>query len=194
MSDTTVNENNPVRKRQAVDCFVEESTVNKADGLNKGKTIFQTRRFTTTKHAVTIFTRAFYVRQTPRVTALSPCTSPHTSQMFGLNGHINRKMNTMDAIYLGVCTCFVGILPVFVTRTANDWIFDIASICVPGPCYEQRGVSSYLQLYGNCPEMYIFLNNFHVRVPIATGTHVCWFTHYRKAHSPPPMQMAGPRT
>ena len=172
--------------------------VNKADSLaikNKGKTIFQTRRFTTTKHAVTLFTRASYVRKTPRVTALSPCNNPHTSQMFGPNAHISRKMNAIDAIYLGICTCFVGILPVFVTRAANGWTFDIASICVPGPCYEQREVSSHLQLYGNCPETYNFPNNFHFRVPIATGTHVCWFTNYhRDPQPPPPMQEAGPRT
>jgi macrodomain Ter protein organizer (MatP/YcbG family) len=66
MSDTTVNENIPIRLRQAVDCFVAETMVNKAAGQaikNKGKNIFQTRRYTTTKSAVT-FTRASYIRQT----------------------------------------------------------------------------------------------------------------------------------
>jgi hypothetical protein len=165
---------------------------NKAIGLaikNKGKENCQTRRLITINHAVT-FTRASCVRQTPRVTAPSPRHNPHISQMFGLNGRISRENERRGYNLSTRCKCFVGIPPVFVTRTANNRTFDIVHIYASGPCYEQREV--HLQPNGNCPEAYIFPNTFSVRVSIATDSHVCWFMHYRKFHSPP-AQEAGPR-
>jgi hypothetical protein len=168
--------------------------VNKAVGLaikNKGKENCQTRRSTTINHAVT-FTRASCVRQTPRVTALSPRYNPHTSQMFDLNGRISRQNERQGYNLPRRCKCFVDIPPFFVTQTANNRTFDIVHIYASGPCYEQREVPWHLQPNGDCPEAYIFSNTFSVRVPIATDTHVCCFMHYRKFHSPP-TQEAGPR-
>jgi hypothetical protein len=138
------------------------------------------------------FTKASCFWQTPRVTALSPHHNPHTRQIFGLNGHISQENERQGYNLSKRCTCFVNIPPVFVTRTANNRTFDIVRIYASGPCYEQREVPSHLQLNGNCPEAYIFPKDVHVRVSIATGTHVCWFTHYRESHSPP-TQEAGPR-